>query len=518
MVRVWIVYSPQLLADLFERLLHNLPTVTVVPHPFNEVDVIVLPLNELGEPELDLLPHPVPPAKLVAVSPLADRALVRLPGRTEWQDVRPFAIHQLLVEVQAGRLRPTVVRPAPARPAAPVRQAGLRSVLGLAQATFTRWLHQRPGRMNRGLSALLAALVACFYLSVGTLAAAEAAVPGDSLYGLKRLSEEAQLAVAPETEEMALNTAFAERRLEEIEVLAKAGVMLPALIEDMAASTEAALDTRLPRPEGPEAFVALADLTRRQQQVLSTIQTVAHDPATEAALQHALQVSTNGHQLAVAVINDIQTETGVAVAAVMTNPTPLAVTKIPLVPPTSTDTAAPAPSPTSLVPAGPILGSAIPATLVRVSPVTPITATNDPSSPTAAPSATPSVSPWPTWTASPTASRTPGPTKTPTDTPTVTPSRTATPSPTVTPSETPTVTPSATATPTETPTVTPSPTATPSETPTVTPSPTDTPTPTRTPTPTPTDTETPEPSSTPVGGVGTAVPDGTSVPMEGRAE
>ena len=407
MVRVWIVYQPHLVADLFERLFQSIDSVTVVPHPFGGLDVIVLPLNDLGQPELDLLPYPVPPAKLIAVSPAADRALIRLPGAAEWAEVRPFAVHELLAEVRAGRQRAAApeltARTMPVRRARP--ETGLSSLAAHLVASVRAWLPPRSRRLNRAVSVLTAVLVVSYYLSVGTIAAAEAAVPGEALYGVKRLTENAQLAVAPPAQDVELNAQFAERRLQEIEVLAKRGIMLPTIIEDMAASTEAALNSGLPGPEVSHVLVALAELTRRQQQVLSTIVQDAADPATEAAVARALQVSANGHQQAVAAITNIQAETGVAVAAVTTNQPAVSVTRIPLVEPTVPATSEPASTP---VPIAQLESTRVP------DPTNPPIWV--PSSPTREPSATNSATPRPTQTPEPTATDTLEATAAPTNT------------------------------------------------------------------------------------------------------
>lgn len=493
MVHVWIVYSPHLLADLFERVLKNLTTVTVVSHPFGKLDVIVLPLDEHGQPEVDLLPYPVPAAKIVAVSPTGDRALVRLPGAAQWNEVRPFTLQQLMLEVQAGRARPATNRLPVMRRLWQEPAAAFGGLTERVRRRVTRQRTPRLGHLRPAISVLLACLVAFYYLSVGTLAAAEAAMPGEPLYGLKRFSEDAQLAVTPDTEAGQLNAEFAERRLEEIEVLAKKGVVLPDIIEDMAESTAAALDPTLPATTETEVLVALAELTRRQQRVLAAIQPAAPDRALAAAVEHALQVSASGHQQAVAAIAEIRAQAGVAVAAVTVTPPPATTTRIPLVQPTlrPASTATPRPASTAVA--------------VLPQPTEPPLVV---SSPTRPPSATASVSPWPSATASVTASRTPRPTRTPsatsTDTLTPSPTPTDTATWTPTPTDTPTWTPSPTNTATDTPTRTPSPTntatdtPTPTSTPTVTPSPTDTdtPTPTRTPSATPTETETPTPEAT----------------------
>ncbi|HSM55831.1 MAG TPA: DUF5667 domain-containing protein [Candidatus Sulfomarinibacteraceae bacterium] len=135
------------------------------------------------------------------------------------------------------------------------------------------------------------------------------------------------------------------------------------------------------------------------------------------------------------------------------------------------------------------------------------------------PSRTPPAiaSPLPSRTPAPTATRVPAPaatvtvTATPilTETPTVTPPPTSTDTPTATPTNTPT----ATATPTFTPTPTNTPTATPTNTPSNTPTNTPTATPTNTPTATPTNTPTNTPTATPTNTpTNTPTPTATSTP------
>jgi hypothetical protein len=113
--RVWIQYHPRLYLELFTRVLKSLEPVEVVgySHPasnfrlaesinLNQIDVILIPLNEQGYPELEALPVILPDTKLVAFSPRGDRGLRRLPGSTDWEEVRPFGLVQLVREVLGG--------------------------------------------------------------------------------------------------------------------------------------------------------------------------------------------------------------------------------------------------------------------------------------------------------------------------------------------------------------------------------------------------------------------------------
>jgi hypothetical protein len=485
MVRVWIVFTPHILADLFENLFRELPSVQVVSHPFAQLDVIVLPLDEGCQPDVSLLPQPLPPAKLVAVSPLGDRAMVRLPGETEWVRVEPFSLSDLMVEVQAGRSRPGV----PSRAVAATPRPAPRPIPQQRLPTL-RWPAWLPRyRLSPRLAALALVLALTYYLGLGALVIAEASVPGDVFYPVKRLTENAQLALAPSETDSQLALIFAGRRLAEVETLAERGIVLPELLEEMAQTTQAALESNLPASEDPQVAATLVDLTQRQQDVLAQLQPRAEDAAAEAALAVALDVSAKGHKQAVAVIAQ-QTATAVA-----------------QVPPIAT-TSAPPGGPDERGMADGAQATPVPA--VDDSPTPPATLVLPSFTPFVPPAASPT--PWPTSTATPitppptlTPTRTPLPTRTPTatDTPTALPSatpsatRTATTTPTATETETavPTETSTATATETETPTATPTDTAT--ATPTRTPTPTDTPTSTDTPTATPTPTDTPTLTGTP---------------------
>lgn len=110
--RVWIQYHPRLYLELFTKVLKSLEPVEVVGHSHpssshwssedidpNHIDVILIPLSEQGYPELGELPLPLPDIKLIAFSPKGDRGLRRLPGRTDWEEVRPFGLVHLVREV-----------------------------------------------------------------------------------------------------------------------------------------------------------------------------------------------------------------------------------------------------------------------------------------------------------------------------------------------------------------------------------------------------------------------------------
>ena len=106
MSRVWITYEPLVYGDAIARFLQGMPSIEIVSQPSADVDVVVLALDEADWPNTDLLVKAAPEAKLVALSPRGDRGFVRVPGKTDWEEIRPFGLALLSVEVHAGRGRP----------------------------------------------------------------------------------------------------------------------------------------------------------------------------------------------------------------------------------------------------------------------------------------------------------------------------------------------------------------------------------------------------------------------------
>ena len=111
-VRVWILYEPMIYADLFHWIFERLGMVEVIREvdpgekltdrePLQEglVDVIILPLDDQGQPRIDILPHPPTGAKYLAFSPDGKKGLRRLPGASSWQEVSPFGLANLMFEV-----------------------------------------------------------------------------------------------------------------------------------------------------------------------------------------------------------------------------------------------------------------------------------------------------------------------------------------------------------------------------------------------------------------------------------
>lgn len=110
--RVLILYEPRLYSDLINELIDQLGLLDIVEvtdsndldaenggHNNDDIDVVILPLDDSGDPKVSLLPEFMPDAKLVAFSPDGSRGLRRMPGEHDWIELRPFGLSQLIVEI-----------------------------------------------------------------------------------------------------------------------------------------------------------------------------------------------------------------------------------------------------------------------------------------------------------------------------------------------------------------------------------------------------------------------------------
>ena len=116
--RVWILYEPKIYADLFKRVL-QLSGVTEFVEPCqvdylpssgkiakrDEIDIVLLPLDECGQPKISLLPDEMPEATLIAFSPGGDLGMRLQPGRNTWEIIRPFELVHLLLEILDTRIQ-----------------------------------------------------------------------------------------------------------------------------------------------------------------------------------------------------------------------------------------------------------------------------------------------------------------------------------------------------------------------------------------------------------------------------
>lgn len=107
--RVWIHLKPRLYKDLFIELLKSCGLTEILEIPFLRadpldnlaIDVVVLSLDECGDPALRPFYDSLPQAKLLAFSPTGECGLRRMPGEEKWEEIRPFGLDQIMAEMQA---------------------------------------------------------------------------------------------------------------------------------------------------------------------------------------------------------------------------------------------------------------------------------------------------------------------------------------------------------------------------------------------------------------------------------
>lgn len=108
--RVWINYKPRIYTDIFKYIFSTMGLIEVVEispdaqdfREMNEgkdIDVVVLSLDGLDHPDPDLPAERLKDAKVIAFSPKGDYGLRRMPGKTNWEELRPFGLKQLMDEL-----------------------------------------------------------------------------------------------------------------------------------------------------------------------------------------------------------------------------------------------------------------------------------------------------------------------------------------------------------------------------------------------------------------------------------
>jgi hypothetical protein len=157
----------------------------------------------------------------------------------------------------------------------------------------------------RPLATVAAALIVVVALILtgggGIVYASTDSLPGSPLYGVKRVTEQVQLFLAPVGAGRAeLHIKFAQRRLEEVQALAETKGKVAE--ETLAAMTEET-DFALEEVEGAHPadrsnlLEKLTSLTERQQAVLKRVQAKAPE-AAQKGLNRALEASQRGHDRA----------------------------------------------------------------------------------------------------------------------------------------------------------------------------------------------------------------------------
>jgi len=108
--RVWINYKPRIYTDIFKYLFSTMGLIEIVEilptgQDFREassgkdIDVVLLSLDGLGQPDLEVPAERLKEAKVIAFSPKGDYGLRRMPGKSNWEELRPFGLKQLMDEL-----------------------------------------------------------------------------------------------------------------------------------------------------------------------------------------------------------------------------------------------------------------------------------------------------------------------------------------------------------------------------------------------------------------------------------
>lgn len=116
--------------------------------------------------------------------------------------------------------------------------------------------------------------ITLFIVATGTVAASADSLPSQPLYGVKRLSEQAELFFAPVEKRPTLHAANSSSRLIEIQTLATRGLIVPGVINDLNSETQAAISGArlLPPAQQTTLLIAIVSLTATQEQILAQIQ------------------------------------------------------------------------------------------------------------------------------------------------------------------------------------------------------------------------------------------------------
>ncbi len=155
----------------------------------------------------------------------------------------------------------------------------------------------RPRRLALA-AGLAATLVVLLLTGGGVVYGAGSALPGDSLYPVKTTVEVMRLMLAPsEAEAAALRLEFADRRLEEVDALLKAGraASVPQALEQYAAEVEAASTVLAHAPaSAPDQQVrSQADMELKGHLLRLSELSQRVPPQAQAALDRAQKVSSH---------------------------------------------------------------------------------------------------------------------------------------------------------------------------------------------------------------------------------
>lgn len=281
----------------------------------------------------------------------------------------------------------------------------------LRAARVVRRFEPRRRVHTPGLATLAAA--ACVALLAGVLFSASHSLPGDALYGVKKASEAAQVALASGPVEARMRLGFAEKRLDEVEGLVNRARGQVVGVPGTSVASAVAADF-----SDPTLAELIRDTLEEAELQITTAATILINDASDAeSLGKLADIAHKGSTIANDVAQDLPEidkppviDTAVAFASVETQAKAALsqLEPIPTIPPCDTPTPAPTPSetPTSTAEAEPTEPTATPASS---SPAPTASPSASPASPT--PSPTPCISP------SPDPDATPSPTPEPTSDP-----------------------------------------------------------------------------------------------------
>ena len=191
-------------------------------------------------------------------------------------------------------------------PARDVKSAARGKAAFLNQAALLRSTPARPGQRfpqpsgRRSfwslLNSALLAVTLFFAGGAATVYAAQSSLPGQSLYPLKTLSEDALVALVPSPQaKIDLTLAFTDRRVAEMSSLQSQNQPIPgSLVErlnsesDQAVLAAAGLDSQ---NQGPALQNIRTQAAARAQSVSELLNHDPHDPALAAALDHSRQLA-----------------------------------------------------------------------------------------------------------------------------------------------------------------------------------------------------------------------------------
>ena len=108
---------------------------------------------------------------------------------------------------------------------------------------------------QRGLTWATAIVMALLVLTATTVGAAAGSLPGDFLYPVKQMTEQATLALTPPEAQPAVHAELAQRRLGEFAALLERGEVMPALLDNANSELALALDTSDTLPPDQQATV-----------------------------------------------------------------------------------------------------------------------------------------------------------------------------------------------------------------------------------------------------------------------